>query len=69
MENITDQEIEMLKTCKTEEDWNKACDTVKRARGGRYPNDWFHKVVLSGLMDQIMGEGASEIKVVGINVK
>ena len=64
MENITDQEIEMLKACKTEEDWDKTCDTIKKARNGKYPIDWFPKVILSGLMDQIMGQGTSEIKVI-----
>ena len=54
MENITEQEIEMLKECKTEVDWNNVCDKIKKARGGKYPPDWAQKIIFSGLAQKIL---------------
>lgn len=48
--NITEQELEKLKSTKSETEWNAACDEIKRARGGQYPPDWWTEVVMSGLM-------------------
>lgn len=57
---ITDAEIKTLKSCKSENEWDRACDALKNARGGAYPSDWWAKVKLSGLMDQVLsGFGAS----------
>jgi len=48
---ITEQEIETLEKAMTENDWNNACDKIKGARGGQYPEDWWQRVVLNGMMD------------------
>ena len=52
--NITDAEIQRLEECRTADDWNDACDAVKRARGGQYPPDWWQRVRLTGMMDRIL---------------
>ena len=58
--NITDKELRMLEECQTKKAWGKACDNIKGARGGQYPDDWWEKVKQSGLMDRIMSRwGAS----------
>jgi hypothetical protein len=46
--NLTEEEIATLEACKTEDEWNAACDAVKRARGGSYPDDWWSKMMLTG---------------------
>ena len=47
---LTDTEMHKLENASTEAAWNRACDDVKRARGGAYPGDWFLRVVASGLI-------------------
>ena len=51
---ITDEELKSLEACQSGEDWGNACDKIKAARGGIYPDDWWDKVKLSGMMDRIM---------------
>lgn len=68
--NITDTELAMLEAVTTDDEWNQACDAIKRARGGAYPPDWWAKVKLSGLMDRVMarfGE-TSDLRVVPMKV-
>jgi len=47
---LTDEEFKSLAATKSETEWNTQCSNIKRSRGGAYPSDWYHKVVLSGLM-------------------
>ena len=51
--NLTDAELKSLMFATSESDWNKICDAVKAARGGVYPDDWFAKVMISGLMNEV----------------
>jgi len=53
--NLSDEEMDRLDACETAEDWGLACDAIKEARGGMYPDDWWDRVKLSGMMDEIMG--------------
>ena len=51
---MNEQQLKMLEDCKTAADWRKACDAIKDSTGiGMYPDDWFEKVVQSGMMDRI----------------
>ncbi len=70
MQNITEQEIALLKSCKSEQDWNNACDTIKKARKGAYPPDWWPKVKMSGLMDEILARFGrdSEIRIHSVKI-
>jgi len=54
--------IELLKSSKTKEQWNENADKIKAALGG-YPEWWYATVVTSGLMDTVLGDGASQIKI------
>lgn len=49
---ITDEELKDLEACQSAQDWRDACDRIKAARGGMYPDDWWDKVKLSGMMDR-----------------
>lgn len=60
MKNITQEELQMLEGCKSAKDWGQACDTIKKARDGDYPEDWWDKVKLSGMMDRILGRWGSD---------
>lgn len=64
MSNITDAELEKLKAAKTAAEWNAVCNEIKKARGGQYPNDWWPKVQLSGLMAEVTARFDGELKVV-----
>jgi len=58
--NITEDELVLLGSCQTEVDWTAAITAVKDNHGGSYPDDWWDKVKLSGLMDRVMARwGAS----------
>ena len=57
---ISDKELRLLENCKSETDWSIAVNRLKDARGGEYPDDWWEKVKMSGLMDKILSQwGAS----------
>lgn len=49
--NLTEIELEKLKNSKSATEWDSICDAVKQIRGGQYPQDWFAKVVLSGVIN------------------
>jgi hypothetical protein len=48
--DLTESELATLKAAKTQAEWNAACDAVKRVRSRAYPNDWYEKVIASGLV-------------------
>jgi hypothetical protein len=50
--NLTNEELKALKESKNSDEWNAACDAVKKARNNSYPPDWFVKVLLSGVAAQ-----------------
>jgi|TARA_R110000737_G_scaffold133508_2_gene165037 hypothetical protein len=50
---ITDDELKDLEACQSAQDWRNACDKIKAVRDGMYPDDWWDKVKLSGMMDRI----------------
>lgn len=51
--NLTQEELDKLESCQSDEDWRVACDEIKAARDGLYPPDWWVKVKLSGMMKRI----------------
>ena len=64
--NITDEEMKLIESCQSAEDWLNATQQIKDNRGGcEYPADWWQKVKLSGLMDKVMARWgrSSELKV------
>lgn len=64
--NITDAEIALLKASRSSADWNAACKTIKDARDGAYPADWWPRIKLTGLMEEIVSSwgGDTEIRIV-----
>ena len=57
--------MKLLESVQTARQWREACDKVKNRRGGRYPDDWWPRMKLSGKMDQIFARfgGSTEIKI------
>lgn len=53
--NLTAEEMNLLTSCQSEEDWDMACTCIKEIRGGAYPPDWYSRVLSNGLMDNIVG--------------
>jgi hypothetical protein len=53
MNNITDDEIAMLEAAQSAKDWNDACASIKKARNGLYPRDWWPRVLDSGLCRRV----------------
>ena len=46
---MTEEELVELSQTKSEKSWGALCDKVKAKYGG-YPNDWYAKVIRSGLL-------------------
>jgi len=60
---MTKDEVKtLMRSSRTEAEWNTNCDKVKAACGG-YPEFWFAEIVQSGLMNEVMGPGADEIEI------
>jgi len=47
--------IELMKSSKSEKEWNDNCDKVKAANGD-YPGSWFRVIMLSGLANDVMAK-------------
>ena len=47
---------EKLAKTTTEHDWNKACEEIKAANRGRYPDFWLAEIVLSGFMAKVISK-------------
>lgn len=64
---LTTEQIQSLEDCQSEADWSKACEAIKESSGDgiSYPDDWFEKVLESGLMDRITSRwgGSSDLTV------
>lgn len=44
--------VALMKSSKSEDEWNANCDKVKKACGG-YPGFWYSAIILSGLLNQV----------------
>lgn len=51
----------LMKSSKSEQEWNNNCDAIKRANNG-YPTFWFAYVVMSGLAAQTQSQWEQEDK-------
>jgi len=58
--NLTEEEMGMLEACQTAEDWGNACDKIKKSRGEYYPEDWWARVKMTGMMDRVMSRWGSD---------
>ena len=65
--NITKSQLETLESCTTAQQWREACDAIKAASKSKvsHPDDWWEKVVESGLMDRVASRwgGSSSLSV------
>lgn len=50
---LSDEDLLMLENIQTAEGWSNACSEIKKRDGGRYPSDWFEKVIKSGLIGRV----------------
>ena len=64
---MTEEQMQSLESCRTAPEWRKACNEIKASTPSKvcYPDDWFAKVVESGLMDRITSRwgGSSDLSV------
>lgn len=47
--NLTPQEEARLDASRSMKEWDEACDDIKAARNDQYPEDWWARVMLTGL--------------------
>jgi hypothetical protein len=53
---LSNDELKLLESAKTDEEWNSACSTIKSHHGGGYPRDWYAKVIASGLAARVASQ-------------
>ncbi len=58
-----DEVIALMSTSTNSKEWNDNCAKVKAACGNDYPDFWYSTMISSGLMDKILGQGSSDIKI------
>ena len=46
---LTEQELALLESAKSEEEWIAICIAIANARGGDFPLDWVEKVMDANL--------------------
>jgi hypothetical protein len=56
--------IDLMRSSKNSTEWRTNCDLVKNAHSNNYPSYWYSEIISSGLCDEILGKGSSEIKIV-----
>lgn len=50
---MSEQEVvALMESSKSESEWNRNCDEVRRKCGG-YPEFWYSAIVLSGLLQRV----------------
>ena len=54
MNRISEKELNLLEACQSANDWHIITDRMKADRGGEWPEDWWEKVKMSGMMERIM---------------
>jgi len=47
------QVLKLMKTSKTEAEWEHNCEKVKAAHDGNYPNFWFETIFASGVAKEV----------------
>jgi len=48
---MTEQEVlTLMKSSRSEYEWNLNCDAVKRAHNGGYPSFWYSLIIASGVL-------------------
>ncbi len=55
--------ISLMKSSKDSLEWGRNCDVVKSKHNNDYPDYWYQEIILSGLMDEVLGDGASTMKI------
>lgn len=55
MENLETEDgvVNLMRSSRSEEEWNRNCDAVKSANGNDYPAFWFSAIIMSGLMSDV----------------
>ena len=66
MAEMTAANIALMEGAKSEKDWNDAIDVIKKEHGGQYPDDWYPKIIMSGLGDRVAARWGTKIGVATI---
>lgn len=48
-----EQSLELMKSSKSEKEWNDNCNKVMQAHSGTYPDWWYPEVIQTGLAQQM----------------
>ena len=52
--------VDLMRSSKSEAEWNANCDAVKKACGG-YPDFWYRAIVLSGVAAEVSARWKAEV--------
>ncbi len=51
-----EQVVLLMKTSKSEQEWDSNCDKVKKSHSGDYPDFWYSAIILSGVMGMVSSQ-------------
>lgn len=54
MELLSEEELNQLEAVQNRDQWKNACLSIKSNHGGKYPQDWYEKVLKSGLVARVL---------------
>lgn len=57
-----EQVKELMRSSKTEQEWNNNCDVVKKSCNG-YPSFWFTAIIASGLCGEVSKKFGKDDKI------
>lgn len=64
-----DEVLALMKSSKSEKEWQDNCTKVKKAHSGQYPEYWYDEIVVSGLASRMAKSfGDADIRVVDVNL-
>ena len=58
---LTDSQVKRFEGTASEKEWNSLCDIILDSNNGKYPDNWYEKIVLSGLVDRKQQEFSKKI--------
>jgi hypothetical protein len=66
MAQMTDSQVALMKSSNSEQEWNRNCDQIKREHGRQYPDDWYARIVLSGVSRETSAKwgGTDQIRII-----
>jgi hypothetical protein len=58
-----DEVVKLMQSSRSPEEWNRNCQTVKTACGGRYPAFWYSAILSSGVASATLAKFGESVDI------